>query len=286
VIGDAAGGGAATPSAPEQAAPRRGAATRARPGSRAAGRRARRPSAAARTGTRAERAAGTRRLSAPAPAPQQPAAGAPGGNGGGGRHLTARATADRRERARPGADQGHRRRWPHHAQRRGSPPRRDRGGAPGAPAPAPALPPPSDRRVENVAARTAAGAPRPATTIEPFDNIRRRHRRAHGAVECNQRARLHVGRGRLRAHRTRSGARNQQQWKAEEGFSLTYLQFIVRAVSTSCTSTRTSTRASTTRACSCTATCTWASRSTLDFRGLVAPVIRKRRRQAAAPHRP
>ena len=55
------------------------------------------------------------------------------------------------------------------------------------------------------------------------------HRRAHGAVEGDERARVHVGRGRLRARRARARARTRREWKASEGFSLTYLPFIARA---------------------------------------------------------
>ena len=69
----------------------------------------------------------------------------------------------------------------------------------------------------------------PATTSRAVRQHPPPHRRAHGALQGDERARVHVGRGRLRARRARPARATRRAWQAEEGFSLTYLPFIVRA---------------------------------------------------------
>jgi 2-oxoglutarate dehydrogenase E2 component (dihydrolipoamide succinyltransferase) len=101
--------------------------------------------------------------------------------------------------------------------------------APSAPAAAPSAPAPSAAPAP-AAAQTAAPAPRAGGDEEiPFDNMRRRtaehmvrskHTSPHvlTAVEVDFNA----------VERSRSA--HQQEWKEREGFSLTYLPFVARAV--------------------------------------------------------
>jgi pyruvate dehydrogenase E2 component (dihydrolipoamide acetyltransferase) len=56
------------------------------------------------------------------------------------------------------------------------------------------------------------------------------HRRAHGGVQGHVAARHHRRRGRLRGRRDGCAACSAPEFKAAEGFSLTYLPFISRAV--------------------------------------------------------
>jgi 2-oxoglutarate dehydrogenase E2 component (dihydrolipoamide succinyltransferase) len=101
---------------------------------------------------------------------------------------------------------------------------RDRG-AP-ATSPAPAAPTaPAERAAPSAPAVRSAG-----DTVEPFDNIRRRtaeHMVRSKATSAHVYTSVEVDFERIERVR---GA-HQQQWKAEEGFSLTYLPFIVRALS-------------------------------------------------------
>ena len=105
-----------------------------------------------------------------------------------------------------------------------------------APAPAPAPPPPAPV----APAPEAPEAPQPAAAAQPivvrtsgdetvpFDNIRRRtaeHMVRSKATSAHVYTSVRVDFERV--ERTRRA--NQAQWRAEEGFSLTYLPFIVRA---------------------------------------------------------
>jgi pyruvate dehydrogenase E2 component (dihydrolipoamide acetyltransferase) len=96
---------------------------------------------------------------------------------------------------------------------------------PAAPAPAPAPPlPPTE------AERPAAAAPSPAVGDEtiPFDNIRRRtaeHMLRSKATSPHAYTSVEVDYERV--DRVRRGV--QEEWRAREGFPLTYLPFIVRA---------------------------------------------------------
>ena len=56
------------------------------------------------------------------------------------------------------------------------------------------------------------------------------HRRPHGDEQGRQPARVQRRRGRLRQRRRAPAATVKDEWKATEGFSLTYLPFISRAV--------------------------------------------------------
>jgi pyruvate dehydrogenase E2 component (dihydrolipoyllysine-residue acetyltransferase) len=100
----------------------------------------------------------------------------------------------------------------------------------GAAAPAPAAPQPTAPQPA-----AAAPAPQPAAraagdTVVPFDNIRRRtaeHMVRSKATSAHVYTSVEVDFERVeRVRRT-----HQAAWKAEEGFSLTYLPFVVRAVS-------------------------------------------------------
>ncbi len=161
---------------------------------------------------------------APAPAVARPATAPPAGNGTVTSPLVRRHA--RRAGSRPGADPRDGRRWPHHAarRRRGDPRpyavraerNRDstRGGARGA-----------------AGTRGPAPAPVPRGTgddVVPFDNIRRRtaeHMVRSKATSAHVYTSVKVDFERV--ERVRRA--NQAEWKAEEGFSLTYLPFIVRA---------------------------------------------------------
>ncbi|MDQ1519197.1 MAG: hypothetical protein QOI55_270 [Actinomycetota bacterium] len=96
--------------------------------------------------------------------------------------------------------------------------------APTAPAPAtPSAPAPA-------AAASPASAPAAGDTVVPFDNIRRRtaeHMVRSKATSAHVYTSVEVDFERVERVRRL----HQAAWKAEEGFSLTYLPFIVRAVS-------------------------------------------------------
>ena len=158
----------------------------------------------------------------------------------------------------------------------------------------------------NASARSDAGAvtpsrpagrvPSPPAAEPPAAPARRRgdpvrqhpppHRRAHGPLEGHERARLHVGRGRLRARRAGPASAAGGVAERTKGFSLTYLPFIVRAFCDAVATSRSSTRASKARRSSCTTTCNLGVAVDLEFRGLIAPGDPRRRRQAPAAHRP
>ena len=100
------------------------------------------------------------------------------------------------------------------------------------------------------------------------------HRRAHGDVEGDVAPRLHASS--RSTTRTSSGCagRHKDEWKAEEGFSLTYLPFIARAVVDALARVPAPQRQRRRRASwSCTTTSTSASPSTSTTRAFV-PVIR------------
>jgi pyruvate dehydrogenase E2 component (dihydrolipoyllysine-residue acetyltransferase) len=106
---------------------------------------------------------------------------------------------------------------------------RARGG--GAPAPVPAAPSAPAAPTPQPAAATPTPAARAAgDTVVPFDNMRRRtaeHMVRSKATSAHVYTSIEVDFERIeRVRRTHQGA-----WKADEGFSLTYLPFIVRAVS-------------------------------------------------------
>ncbi len=136
---------------------------------------------------------------APAPAlrrrlPPRPPAPAGGQRPG---DVSGRAPPHRRARAGPGDDHRHRRRWPHHPARRVErvtvdPHRAGRadGLRTGHP-----RPPRPRHRVERAIRHGRRGRP-----VRQHPSA---HRRAHGPVEADERARLHVGRGGLRARRAR-----------------------------------------------------------------------------------
>ena len=139
------------------------------------------------------------------------------------RHLTRRPAPDRRARVGPGLDRGHRRGWSHH------PPRRHQRGAGRAGHSGARYPRPggSAGRGCGCAAGVAGGAPRrrgasrsttsgagPRTT---WSRPSRPSAHVYTAVEVDFE----------RIDRVRRA--NQADWKQEEGFSLTYLPFIVRA---------------------------------------------------------
>ena len=106
--------------------------------------------------------------------------------------------------------------------RRPRPPARRRAAARAAPAPAGARAGPG-RRGAGRRRRGGARRGRPVRQHPPA------HGRAHGAVEGDERARVHVGRGRLRARRARPRRAPGASGRRSEGFSLTYLPFIARA---------------------------------------------------------
>jgi 2-oxoglutarate dehydrogenase E2 component (dihydrolipoamide succinyltransferase) len=114
--------------------------------------------------------------------------------------------------------------------------------APPAPAPAPPAPapaPPAAPAAPAPAAPAAAPAPQPAPApvargagdeVVPFDNIRRRtaeHMVRSKATSAHVYTSVRVDFERIERVR----AANQREWKDYEGFSLTYLPFIVRAFS-------------------------------------------------------
>ena len=168
---------------------------------------------------------------APAAEPRRPAAVGPS--------RRRSCAADRRAGPRSRADHRHRRRRAHHrattSSRRPRPartPRRLRRTARAAarrPARSARAAPPRARPC----ARTGRGARVPAVRARrrgrPVRQHPAPHRRAHGAVEGDERARLHVGARSTSSASSASGARTRRAWKPEEGFSLTYLPFIVRA---------------------------------------------------------
>ena len=268
VLGD----GDAAP-APRRAAGRRGrarAAPERRAGARAA--RPRPPPAPAPPPPPAARAA----AAAPRPPPAPPAAAArrrprrrpataPGRRPG---HVAGRAAPHRRARARPGVDHRHRRGRPHHPARRDErvAPRRRRaaGTAPRPPAaqlraaPAPA------------AARRATG-----DEIDPVRQHPPPHRRAHGPLEGDERARVHVGRGRLRARRAGPRRRTRRAWQARGGL-LAHLPAVhrPRVLRRGARLPERQRERRRRRRSSCTTTSTSAIAVDLDFKGLIAPVIR------------
>ena len=182
--------------------------------------------ARARSGRRAPAPAGRRRRR---PAGDEPAA------------VAGRAPADRRARPRPRPDPGHRRRRPHHPRRRAGPSSRAATAAGAGARPRRAsgrtgrsarAGQPRRRRRPRPAAAPAPPAGRPASGDEvvPVHQHPPAHRRAHGAVEGDLGPHAHRHRGRLRQRRPGAPARPKDAFKAEEGFSLTYLPFIARAV--------------------------------------------------------
>ena len=247
VIGDAAGGagaGAAPPRRRPAAEPR---PSRAPPAEAAAGAEpsSRRRSAPA-PGRRPSRA-GARRAEAPAPSRRTAAAPAaapapappPVDGADGMRAVAGRAPADRRARPRPdqitGTGAGGRITRDDVAARSSRPAaagRRRRAGA-GRAAPRPHAAAAPRRRRPGRPPRPGRAAPRrrpaSATTAVPFNNIRRRT--AEHMVRRRQTSAhvLTVDRGRLRERRAGPPAPRKDEWKAEEGFSLTYLPFIARA---------------------------------------------------------
>jgi pyruvate dehydrogenase E2 component (dihydrolipoamide acetyltransferase) len=95
--------------------------------------------------------------------------------------------------------------------------------APVAPVPVVAAPQPADDE-----ATAAEAAPRTGDEIIPFDNIRRRtaeHMVRSKATSAHVYTSVRVDFERIE----RSRRAHQAEWKKEEGFSLTYLPFIVRA---------------------------------------------------------
>ena len=176
------------------------------------------------------RAAGARRPHRP-PAPAAPAA----GNGGGadGRPaLAGRAPADRRARPRPGADHRHRRRRPHHPQRRlgaaidrvAARPRRRAGSRRAGPGRRPPRRPGGRRsgRAGGAGRRRAAPPaprrrrPRHRDTVIPHTNIRKRtaeHMRRSLDTSAHVYA---VDRGRLRGRRA-GAPRPQGRWQGRGG---------------------------------------------------------------------
>ena len=179
-------------------------------------------------------------------APAEPATGArrrrprphrAGGDALGPRAVTGGAPAHRRAQPRPHLHRGHRRRWPHHPQRR-APRRRGWGGTPRTDRAGRARREGGPRRRARPArrARCRSRPPRWPTakagerdTVVPLNNIRKRtaeHMVRSKATsphvftimevdfEAVEKAR--------RAHR--------EEFKAHEGFSLTYLPFIARAM--------------------------------------------------------
>jgi 2-oxoglutarate dehydrogenase E2 component (dihydrolipoamide succinyltransferase) len=109
---------------------------------------------------------------------------------------------------------------------------RARGSQPAAPAPVPAAPAPRPEPAAPAPVPAATPAPARAAgdTVVPFDNIRRRtaeHMVRSKATSAHVYTSVEVDYERVeRVRRAR-----QAEWKTEEGFSLTYLPFIVRAVS-------------------------------------------------------
>src|SRR4029077_13410512 len=98
-----------------------------------------------------------------------------------------------------------------------------------APAPPPAAPAPTAARAPPAPAAVAQGAERAAgDEIVPFDNIRRRtaeHMVRSLATSAHVYTSVRVDFERIeRVRRT-----HQAEWKAEEGFALTYLPFVTRA---------------------------------------------------------
>ncbi len=113
------------------------------------------------------------------------------------------------------------------------------GRVPGAPSPAPTAPAPASPSAPSAPSATqptppTQASPAPAVArvagdeVVPFDNIRRRtaeHMVRSKATSAHVYTSVRVDFERVdRARRA-----NQESWKAEEGFSLTYLPFIVRA---------------------------------------------------------
>ena len=154
----------------------------------------------------------------PAPAPA-PAAAAPPANGGG----TVTSPIVRRlitqEGLDPARDPRHRRRRPHHPQRR----------AAGGPRPRSCARTAHATPGREASARSLARAARAAgDEVVPFDNIRRRtaeHMVRSLATSAHVYTSVRVDFERVeRVRRVR-----QDEWKAEEGFSLTYLPFVARA---------------------------------------------------------
>ena len=141
----------------------------------------------------------------------------------------------------PEPDRGHRRRRPDHPGRRAgadrSPKRHNRRQRPSGPGrPEPPSRAGACRAGPEAAAKDASSATRgsdpgggPAGHGRAFHQHPAPHRRAHGPLQAHLGPHRRRHRGRLLRRRHRPGA-EKEHFKASEGFSLTYLPFISRAV--------------------------------------------------------
>ena len=158
--------------------------------------------------------------------------------------LTARAPLIAEDGTRPEPDPRHRRRRPHHPQRRAASgarvamPVHRRPRAPGAPAaPAPAA-----------AARAAAVARGRRRRDRAVRQHPAPHGRAHGAVEGHERARVHVGARSTSSASSGCGARIRRRGRPKRASRSPTCRSSCGRSPTSSTTTRTSTRASTANA--------------------------------------